>query len=167
MTTTDTAPAALVADQPDGPGRRIDRKGELTVVADVVPGGADKLRAHLAKLQADAFVYEPRVGTVDNFRIVLINDDTQLLATVVYDGDFVPYVQDILRFAGPWLDRILDGVVADYPGTADTAAAATWVVDRAYGASIYFHSHPDVTTRDLAKLKKLGAAVTGLLDAVG
>ena len=32
-------------------------------------------------------MYEQRVGTVDNFRIIMIDDDTRVLATVVYDGD--------------------------------------------------------------------------------
>lgn len=162
---TITQGPTTVVTQPDGPGLRIDRKGELTVVAEVVPGGADKLRANLAELQADAFVYEPRVGTVDNFRVVLINDDTQLLATVVYDGDFLPYVADILTFAGPWLDRILDGVVADYPGAADHEKASRWVLERSFPASIFFHSHPDATTRDVTKMKKLSTAITDLLDA--
>jgi hypothetical protein len=94
------------------------------------------LRERLPQLQHDAFVYEPRVGTVDNFRVIVIDDDTRIMATVVYDGDFKPYVDDILRSAGPWLDEIFTDVVDGYPGTADRSAAAAFVLANAYTADI-------------------------------
>lgn len=160
-----TVTAPELTDQPDGPGKRLGRKGEITTIFDLTPHGARLLRERLPKLQQEAFVYEPRVGTVDNFRIVVIDDDTRLIATVVYDGDFKPYVDDILHFAGPWLDDIFTDVVAGYPGADNPQAAAEFVLANAYPASIFFHAHPDQTSRDVAKLTRLGAAFNEVLDA--
>lgn len=164
-TPADSPNVPTVTDQPDGPGKRVGRKAEVTTIFPLLPGGAETLRARLPQLQHEAFVFEPQVGTVDNFRIIVIDDDTRVIATVVYDGDFQPYVADILTFAGPWLDRIFDGVVEGYPGAADAAGAAKFVLDNAYTASIFFHGNPEVSTRDVAKMQRLSAAVTEFLDA--
>lgn len=165
MTAVDTKNVPTVTDQPDGPGKRVGRKAEVTTIFRLLPGGADVLRSRLPQLQDESFVFEPQVGTVDNFRIIVIDDDTRVMATVVYDGDFQPYVADILKFAGPWLDRIFDGVVDGYPGAANPEAAAKFVLDNAYTATIFFHGNHDVSTRDVAKMKRLSAAVTEFLDA--
>ena len=167
MTTVeiDTSGVPTVTDQPDGPGRRVGRKAEVTTIFNLLPGGAAALRKRLPQLQDEAFVFEPRVGTVDNFRIIIIDDDTRLIATVVYDGDFQPYVADILKFAGPWLDRIFDGVVDGYPGAGDPAGAAPFVLANAYTAGIFFHHNPALSTRDVAKMARLSVAVGEFLDA--
>jgi hypothetical protein len=105
-----TAMAQHVTRQPDGPGKRIGRKGEITGIGPVAPGGAKLFRERLPQIQAEAGYWETRVGTVHDFRVTLIDNDTRILFTIVYDGDFKTYIEDILREAGPWLDEIFLGV---------------------------------------------------------
>jgi hypothetical protein len=150
--------------QPDGIGKRVGKKGEITVIAKVLPNGAKLFRERLAQIQTEAWYWETRVGTVDNFRVLLIDNDTRLVATVVYDGDFVPYIDDIFSKAGEWLDRIFVGVVDGFesskaPGTLE------FVKKNAYEADLFYVAHPDASARDVTRMKKVSNAVSELLDA--
>lgn len=158
------AMAQPITRQPDGPGKRIGRRGELTIIGDVAPGGAKLFRERLPQFQAEAGYWEGRVGTVQDFRGFLFDNDTRYMLTVVYDGDFKPYLVDIATQAHPWLDALAEGVLADYPGI-NTPEAARWVEERLVSADFFYASNPDVTSRDIAKMKKLSKAVSDLLDA--
>ena len=68
------------------PGKRIGRKGEITGIGPVAPGGAKLFRERLPQIQAEAGYWETRVGTVHDFRVTLIDNDTRILFTIVYDG---------------------------------------------------------------------------------
>src|SRR5262249_58357938 len=93
-----------VARQPDGLGKRVGVIAEITVLLPVKPGGAAKFRANAAKYQNDAWHYEALVGTVHDFRLTFINNDTQLIGAVTFDGDFNPYMVDIFSNAAAWFD---------------------------------------------------------------
>jgi hypothetical protein len=153
-----------LTDQPDGPGKRLGEKSELTIINDLTPDGARLFKDRLVELQRDAGIYEPMVGTVDNFRAILIDNESRLLVTIVYDGDFEPYVTDIINNAAPWLDRIFTDVAVGFPGS-HSPDAPRWVIDSCYTASIFFHPHPDKTVRDVAKMKRVSSALDELLDA--
>jgi hypothetical protein len=49
--------------------------------------------------------------------VALIDNDTRILFTIVYDGDFKPYIEDTIREAGPWLDQIFLGVWDGFRGS--------------------------------------------------
>ena len=49
-----TTMAQVVTRQPDGPGRRIGKRGELTAIGKVAPGGARIFRERLPQFQAEA-----------------------------------------------------------------------------------------------------------------
>ncbi|SCY89876.1 hypothetical protein [Rhizobium sp. NFACC06-2] len=158
------AMAQPITEQPDGPGKRIGKRGELTLIGNVVPGGAKLFRERLPQFQAEAGYWESRVGTVQEFRGFLFDNDTRYMLTVVYDGDFKPYLTDIASQAHPWLDTLATGVLEDYPGI-NTPEVAKWVEDRLVAAEFFYVSNPDVTARDVTKMKKLSKAVSDLLDA--
>src|SRR5215468_3123896 len=86
------------------------------------------------------------------------------LFTIVYDGDFKPYVEDILREASPWLDQIFLGVWDGFKGTKDRKSVEE-LLGAAFECDLFFVRNPDVTVRDVAKMKRLSAAVNELLDA--
>src|SRR6202161_2781294 len=113
------AMAQNLSRQPDGPGLRIGRKGEISGVGKLTPDGARIFRERLPQLQAEAGYWEKRVGTVHDFRVMLFDNDTRILFTIVFDGDFKPYIKDILTEAGPWLDQIFLGVWEGFKGTHD------------------------------------------------
>lgn len=50
-----TAKAQKVTNQPDGPGLRIDKRGEISGIFRLIPGGAHMFRERLAQFQAVDF----------------------------------------------------------------------------------------------------------------
>ena len=150
--------------QPDGPGKRIGKKGEISFIGKVRPGGAKLFRERLPQIQAEAASWEVPVGTVHDFRATLIDNDTRMLVTLVYDGDFKPYLEDVLREAGPLLDQIF-GVWDGFKGTKDRKSVEELVARSYVECDVFFISNPDVTARDVAKMKRVAGAVSELLDA--
>lgn len=159
-----TADIVELRRQPDGPGLRYGKRGEATAVATLVPGGADLLRRRIGQFQAEARYYEARIGTVHELRVVLINDDSQALVTVTYDGDFKPYLEDILREGGPWFDALFEGVWEGY-GKSSEPATQQLILGAIATAEMFYVCHHDLSVKDVARLKRLGGALTDLLDA--
>ena len=159
-----TAMSQHVTRQPDGPGKRIGKKGEISGIGKVAPGGAKLFRERLPQIQAEAGYWETRVGTVHDFRVTLIDNDTRILFTIVFDGDFKPYIADILREAAPWLDQIFLGVWDGFKGTQDRKSVEE-LLGFAFECDLFFVRNPDVTVRDVAKMQRLSGAVSELLDA--
>src|SRR5262245_66244328 len=92
-----TAKAQLVTRQPDGTGKRIGKKGEISGIGRVAPGGAQLFRERLPQIQAEAGYWETRVGTVHDFRVTLIDNDTRILFNIVYGRDSKSSIQAKLR----------------------------------------------------------------------
>ena len=156
--------AQKVTRQPDGTGKRIGKKGEISGIGKVAPGGATLFRERLPQIQAEAGYWETRVGTVHDFRVTLIDNDTRILFTIVYDGDVKPYIEDIVREAGPWLELIFLGV---WDGLKEVTVASVEALlsVSAFEADVFFVRNPDVTVRDVAKMERISKSVAELLDA--
>lgn len=152
-----------VTRQPDGPGLRIGKRGELTMVGEFAPGGAELFRQRLPQFQAEAGYYEGNVGTVQDFRIIVFDNDTRYILSLVYDGDFIPYLHDISEYAGVWLDTLATGVLAEYPGIK-SPKFKQWVLDRFIQAEFFYVGAPNSTVRDILKMEKMSKALTELLD---
>lgn len=150
--------------QPDGLGKRIGKKGELSGIGKVAPGGAKLFRERLPQIQAEAGYWEARVGTVHDLRVALIDNDTRILFTIVYDGDLKPYLEDVVRGAGPWMEQIFLGV---WDGLKELTVEAVEEVLRtsAFQADVFYVGNPDLTVRDVAKMQRVSSAVSELLDA--
>jgi hypothetical protein len=161
-----TALAQKITRQPDGPGKRIGKKGEISFIGKVAPGGAKLFRERLPQIQAEAAYWEgSRVGTLHDFRTALIDNDTRILVTIVYDGDFKPYLEDVLREASPWLDQIFLGVWDGFRGTKDRKSVEELIGGSAFECDVFYVANPDVTVRDVAKMQRLSKAVGEMLDA--
>ena len=156
-----TAMAQKIVRQPDGPGKRIGKRGEISAIGKLAPGGAKLLRERLPQILAEGAYWETRVGTVHDFRVMLIDNDTRMLFTVVYDGDLKPYIEDIVRGAGPWLALIFLGV---WDGLKEVTVAAVeeLLSASAFECDVFFVSNPDVTVRDVAKMQRVSTAVSEL-----
>jgi len=161
-----TAMAQKITRQPDGPGKRIGKKGEISFIGKLAPGGAKLFRERVPQINAEAAYWEGRVGTLHDFRAALIDNDTRMLVTIVYDGDFKPYLDDVLREAGPWLEQIF-GVWEGFPpkGVKDRKSVDEFVANILFECDVFFISNPDVTARDVAKTQRVSKAVGELLDA--
>ena len=160
-----TAVGQKMTRQPDGIGKRIGVKGEITFIGKLAPDGARLFRERLPQIQAEAAYWETRVGTVQDFRAMLIDNDTRILVTIIYDGDFKQYVDDVLRDAAPWLDQVFYGVWDNFKGTKDRKSVEEEILSAATEAEVFFHRNPDVTVNDVAKMERVSKAVNELLDA--
>jgi hypothetical protein len=158
------AQAQDVTNQPDGPGKRIGKRGELVLFGKVCPGGGKLFRERLPQFQAEAAYWEGRVGTVHDFRALLFDNDTRILFLITYDGDFKSYVTDIITQAGPWFDNFFPGIWEGYEGSHDPRSIQL-VVGGAQTSDLFYVAHPDVTVHDVAKMKRLSKAVSDMLDA--
>ncbi|MEU1461503.1 hypothetical protein ABZ467_12570 [Streptomyces sp. NPDC005727] len=161
--TTPADATPKVARQPDGYGKRVGEVAEITVVLDATPGGAERFRQNAAKIQEDAFHYEKLVGTVHDFRVTFINNDTQVVGAVTYDGDFKPYMADIFANAGEWFDEMFEGVVEGYPGASDPGIV-DWLAPKIVEADMWYASNPSMTVEDTAKAQRVTQAFNTLLD---
>ncbi|MGW0993658.1 hypothetical protein ACWD5V_10155 [Streptomyces sp. NPDC002523] len=165
MTAQSSARSATptVTRQPDGLGKRVGEVAEITVLFDAKPGGAERFHQNAAKIQDDAFRYEKVVGTVHDFRVTFINNDTQVIGAVTYDGDFKPYMADIFANAAPWFDEMFEGVVEGWPG-ATSPNIVDWLVTKIVEADMWYASNPTMTVEDTAKAQKVTQAFNALLD---
>lgn len=159
-----TALAQPVHNQPDGPGKRIEKRSELFLFGKVVPGGARLFYQRLPQFQAEAAYWEARVGTVHDLRITLIDDDTRILFAITFDGDFKPYIEDILKNASPWFDALMPGVWDGFVNAQDPSTIAL-VLSGALTSDFFYCSNPELSVRDITRLKRIGKAVEDLLDA--
>ena len=135
-----------------------------SIIGDVLPGGAKLFRERIARFQAEAGYWETRVGTVHDFRVLLFDNDTRLLISAVYDGDFIPYLNDVLEQAGQWFDFLMPGVWEGYVKATD-AATRELVARQAYSAEGFYAANPDLSIKDIAKMRRIASAVNDLLDA--
>jgi hypothetical protein len=159
-----TAGAPTVARQPDGLGKRVGDIAEITVLFPVKPGGAARFRQNAAKIQTDAFYYEELIGTVHDFRFTFINDDTQLIGAVTYDGDFKSYITDIFTKAWQWFDEMLADVIEGYPG-ASHPEIAEWTAKHIVEADMWCASNATMTVKDTTRAQKVMQAFDSLLDS--
>src|SRR5262249_10079110 len=153
-----------VTRQPDGPGKRIGKRGEISGIGTVAPGGAKLFRERLQQTQAEAGHWQARAGTVHDFRVTRIDNDTRILFTIVYDGDFKPYFEDVLRIAGPWLEQIFLGVWDGFRGVNDRKSVEEFL-GFTFESDFFYAANPDVTVRDVAKAQRVSKGVNELLDA--
>jgi hypothetical protein len=158
-----TALAQKVTRQPDGPGLRIGRRGEISGIGQVAPGGAKIFREHLPQFQAEAAYWEKRVGTVHDFHIFLFDNDTRIFFTIVFDDDFKPYIADIIREASPWLDHIFLGVWEGFKGMKDPGLVE-FALKHVVGAEFFYAAYPEASRRDVEKGQRVRAAFEQLLD---
>src|SRR5262249_50589420 len=66
---------------------------ELLVIAPLVPGGAERIRA-LLELRNGDFSDTDKVGTVHDMRFLFLDNETKMLFATAYDGDWDPYIDD-------------------------------------------------------------------------
>lgn len=158
------AMAQAVTNQPDGPGKRIGKRGEIIAFGRVARGGAKLFRERLPKFQAEAAYWEGRVGTVHDFRIALFDDDTRILFAITYDGDFKPYVVDIISQAHEWFDSFMPGIWEGYTSANDQKVTEL-LLNGTVTSEFFYVAHPDVTVRDVHKMKRLSKAFGDMLDA--
>ena len=161
---------ASTASQPrsrmESAGRTGSRQGkvsELTVIAPVAPGGAARLRA-LLQLRNGNFDDTDRVGTVHDMRFLFLDNDTKLLFATAYDGEWDPYIGDFAAKIPDGLD-VLFSACEGWPGIR-SPAVKDWIAKYQIPAVGWYVAYPDLTVRDILRLKRVGKAVDEFLDKI-
>jgi hypothetical protein len=145
-------------------GLRNGKVSELTMIAPLAPGGAERLRA-LLKLRNGEFNDTDKVGTVHAMRFVFLDNDTKMLLTTAYDGEWDPYIADFVAKIPDGLD-VLFSAWEGWPGIR-SPECPDWIANHQIQAEGWYVAHPDLTVRDIRRLKQVGKAAEEFLDKIG
>jgi hypothetical protein len=163
LTSFASAPRARV-ESAGRTGLRQGKVSELTLIVPFAPGGAARLRA-LLQLRDGSFDDTDRVGTVHDMRFVYLDNDTKLLFATAYDGEWDPYIDDFATKITDQMDVIFTACEG-WPGIR-SPKVKDWIVKHQIPAVGWYVAHPDLTVRDIHRLKRIGKAVDEFLDKVG
>ena len=145
-------------------GIRQGKVSELLFITPFAPGGAARLRA-LLQLRDGSFDDTDRVGTVHDMRFVFLDNDTKLLFATAYDGDWDPYIDDFATKITDQMDVIFTACEG-WPGIR-SPKVKDWIANHQIPAVGWYVAHPDLTVRDISRLKRVGKAVDEFLDKIG
>ena len=145
-------------------GKRQGTVSELTVIAPLAPGGAARLRA-LLQFRDGNFDDTDRVGTVHDMRFVFLENDTKLLFATAYDGDWDVYIEDFVAKIPNEMDSLFS-CWEGWPGI-HSATVKDWIAEHQIPAEGWYVAHPDLTVRDIHRVKRVSKAVDQFLDKVG
>ena len=136
---------------------------ELLLIAPFAKGGAERLRA-LLELRNGDFSDTDRVGTVHDMRFLFLDNDTKLLFATAYDGDWDPYIDDFAAKIPDGLD-VLFSACDGWPGIR-SPEVKDWIAKYQIPAVGWYVAYPDLTVRDILRLKRVGKAVDEFLDQI-
>jgi hypothetical protein len=140
------------------------------IVGNCKPGTADAVRK-MAADRATASSWEQTYEllkplTIHYARWTLINNDTQLVYTAIFDTDFDKYVEDahhlFLTTGFPNFFEVMEGFPEDWK--TNVAAFQQFFNDRQNESVYEFASYPGVTVADVEKALKVRQAFAALLD---
>ena len=95
-------------------------------------------------------------------RFVFLDNDTKLLFATAYDGDWDPYIDDFATKITDQMDVIFSACEG-WPGIR-SPKVKDWIVKHQIPAEGWYVAHPDLTVRDIHRLKRVGKAVDEFLD---
>jgi hypothetical protein len=161
-------------------GNRVGCAYSLTVIAPVVAGREDEVRAAIEALPAGGASPLAQLGELHFSRIHVVSDlvyqgpkqrhrehlrSHHLIFTSTFDGrELEPYLE-ALRGASPdtWW-RYCVG----YPGSEDAAAFARWVLEHQVDSSLFASAHPEATVPRVLESLELRERIIGFaIDARG
>lgn len=117
---------------------------ELTVIAPLKPGAATALRQVLNGLQTSPDSPIKKINTIHFARWVIFDNDTRLLFTSNFDGDWVDYLRDFSQITPQGMDRIF-GHCDGYPegGCADFEAFRAYVRKYQVPTDLFYAAYPE------------------------
>jgi hypothetical protein len=122
-------------------GIRQGKVSELLFITPFAPGGAERLRA-----------------------LLQLRDGTKLLFATAYDGDWDPYIEDFATKITDQMDVIFTACEG-WPGIR-SPKVKDWIANHQIPAEGWYVAHPDLTVRDIHRLKRVGKAVDEFLDKI-
>ena len=149
------------------PGLKAGQVQEFTLIMNLKPGGAERMRNKLAsdpnfanQNQNQAVI--DRVGTIHDFRFTIFDNDSRLLFASTFDGDWDAYINDFAAIIPDFID-VAFGEVDDYPGI-NHPKIKDYIVKHQITSTYFYDAYPDSTVRDIRKAMKVKGGLDVLLD---
>ncbi|WP_232548235.1 hypothetical protein [Propioniciclava soli] len=144
-------------------GRQSGNVSELTAIAELKPGGADRLR-RIFNLTGGNFDGAQRVSTLHNMRFVFFDDDTRIIFATAYDGDWDTYINDFATKIPELMDLLFANVVG-WPGIS-SPDVKDYIAEHQIDAAGWFVANPQVTVVDTRRLQRTEQALDTFLDTM-
>ena len=144
-------------------GRQSGNVSELTAIAPLKPGGAERLR-RIFDLTNGNMDGAQRVSTLHDMRFVFFDDDTRILFATTYDGDWDSYINDFATKI-PELMDLLFANIEGWPGI-DSPQVKDFIAGHQIDAAGWFVANPQVTVVDTRRFQRMDKALTVFLDAM-
>ena len=142
-------------------GRQSGNVSELTAIAPLKPGGAERLR-RIFDLTNGNMDGAQRVSTLHDMRFVFFDNDTRILFATTYDGDWDSYINDFATKI-PELMDLLFANIEGWPGI-DSPAVKDFIAGHQINAAGWFVANPQVTVVDTRRFQRMDKALTVFLD---
>ena len=142
-------------------GLKSGKVSELTVIAPLKEGGAERLK-EILKIAGGNLKGATRVGTLHDLRFVFLDDDTRVLFCTAYDGDWDPYIDDFATKI-PELMDILFGSVEGWPGIKDPSVKQ-FIIDHQITAAGWYVGIPHLTIQDIRRQDRIVKGIDKALD---
>ncbi|MCK8784277.1 hypothetical protein M0638_07785 [Roseomonas sp. NAR14] len=144
-------------------GKQSGNVSELTAIATLKPGGADRLR-RIFDLTDGNMDGAQRVSTLHDMRFVFFDDDTRILFATTYDGDWDTYINDFATKI-PGLMDLLFANVEGWPGIG-SPTVKDFIAGHQIDAAGWFVANPQVTVVDVRRYQRTEKALNAFLDAM-
>lgn len=142
-------------------GLRSGKVSELTVIAPVKPGGADRLRKILRILDGN-LGGATKVGTLHDMRFVFLENDTKLLFCTAYDGDWDAYINDFATKIPLIMDLVFESVEG-WPGITNPSVKE-FILQHQHTADGWFVANPNLTVNDVTRNDKIVQGINRLIE---
>ena len=142
-------------------GRQSGNVSELTAIAPLKAGGAERLR-RIFDLTNGNMDGAQRVSTLHDMRFVFFDDDTRILFATTYDGDWDSYINDFATKI-PELMDLLFANIEGWPGI-DSPAVKDFIAGHQIDAAGWFVANPQVTVVDTRRFQRMDKALAIFLD---
>ena len=154
------------------PFKYYGKQGELTLIAPLKPGGAERFREILRR-STDTTRQPPRgdlaelIGTLHEIRVTLIDNDTRMLFATVYDGTWDQYINDFVANPGTFaaleeLWQTLEG----FPGM-QSPEVKDYLVKYQVPVAYFWTAYPDSTVNRIKKGEQVLSGFEKILDSAG
>lgn len=144
-------------------GKQSGNVSELTAIAPLKAGGAERLR-RIFDLTNGNMDGAQRVSTLHDMRFVFFDDDTRILFATTYDGDWDSYINDFATKI-PELMDLLFANIEGWPGI-DSPAVKDFIAGHQIDAAGWFVANPQVTVVDTRRFQRMDKALSVFLDAM-
>jgi hypothetical protein len=141
-----------------------------TLIAKVIPGQEAECRKAIENI-SQVGLNDPnhpldQLGTVHFFRLMLINNDSQLLLSIVFDGDTEQYVRDFhdifVQIEGTPAFSYCEGFPENW--REDQDAFVNFYVGHLVPSIAEYSYYPFVTCREIRKALKTHESFSAMLD---